>query len=86
MECYRSSIVSMKLSISLSEEDVAALDRYVQAAGAPSRSAAIQQAIRMLGDPELEDAYADAWDEWQASGEAAAWEVATADGLADAAR
>jgi Arc/MetJ-type ribon-helix-helix transcriptional regulator len=70
----------------LSEEDVAALDRYVQAAGAPSRSAAIQQAIRMLGDPELEDAYADAWDEWQASGEAAAWEVATADGLADAAR
>jgi Arc/MetJ-type ribon-helix-helix transcriptional regulator len=76
----------MKLSISLSEEDVAALDRYVQAAGAPSRSAAIQQAIRMLGDPELEDAYADAWDEWQASGEAAAWEVATADGLADAAR
>jgi Arc/MetJ-type ribon-helix-helix transcriptional regulator len=76
----------MKLSISLSEEDVAALDRYVQAAGAPSRSAAIQQAIRMLGDPELEDAYAEAWDEWQASGEAAAWEVATADGLADAAR
>jgi Arc/MetJ-type ribon-helix-helix transcriptional regulator len=76
----------MKLSISLSEEDVAALDRYVRAAGAPSRSAAIQQAIRMLRDPELEDAYADAWDEWQASGEAAAWEVATADGLADAAR
>ncbi|KRE61008.1 ribbon-helix-helix domain-containing protein [Nostocoides sp. Soil756] len=76
----------MKLSISLSDEDVAALDRYVRAAGAPSRSAAIQQAIRMLGDPELEDAYAAAWDEWQASGEAAAWEVATADGLADAAR
>jgi Arc/MetJ-type ribon-helix-helix transcriptional regulator len=79
-------MVTMKLSISLSDEDVAALDRYVRAAGAPSRSAAIQQAIRMLGDPELEDAYAAAWDEWQASGEAAAWEVATADGLADAAR
>lgn len=76
----------MKLSISLSEEDVAALDRYVHAAGAPSRSAAIQQAIRMLRDPELEDAYAAAWEEWQASGEAAAWEVATADGVVDAAR
>ena len=76
----------MKLSVSLSEEDVATLDRYVQAAGMPSRSAAIQQAIRMLRDPALEDAYAAAWDEWEASGEAAAWEVATADGLADAAR
>lgn len=76
----------MKLSISLSEEDVAALDRYVQAAGAPSRSAAIQRAIRLLADPELEEAYAAAWDEWQASGDADAWEVTTADGLADAAR
>ncbi len=76
----------MKLSISLSDEDVAALDRYVRAAGVPSRSAAIQHAIRMLRDPELEDAYAAAWDEWQASGEATAWEDTTADGLTDAAR
>lgn len=79
-------MADMKLSISLSDEDVAALDRYVHAAGVPSRSAAIQRAIRMLRDPELEDAYAAAWDEWQESGEAAAWEVTTADGLADAAR
>jgi len=76
----------MKLSISLSDDDVAALDQYVKAAGVPSRSAAIQRAIRMLRDPELEDAYAAAWDEWQASGEATAWEVTTADGLTDAAR
>ncbi len=76
----------MKLSVSLSEEDLAALDRYVAAAGVPSRSAAIQQAIRMLRDPALEDAYAAAWDEWQASGEATAWEVTTADALTDAPR
>ncbi|EAQ00956.1 hypothetical protein JNB_12294 [Janibacter sp. HTCC2649] len=76
----------MKLSISLSDDDVAALDQYVKAAGVPSRSAAIQRAIRMLRGPELEDAYAAAWDEWQASGEATAWEVTTADGLTDAAR
>lgn len=79
-------MTSMKLSISLSEEDVAALDRYVQAAGEPSRSAAIQRAIRLLQDPELEAAYAAAWDEWQLSGEATAWEVTTADGLANAPR
>ncbi len=76
----------MKLSISLSEEDVAALDRYAEAAGLASRSAAIQRAIRMLGDPALDDAYAAAWDEWEASGDADAWETSLADGLADAAR
>lgn len=76
----------MKLSISLSEAEVAALDKYAHAAGLPSRSAAIQQAIRLLGDPELEESYAAAWEEWEASGEAAAWESTAADGLADAAR
>lgn len=76
----------MKLSISLSDDDVAALDLYVEAAGVPSRSAAIQRAIRLLADPQIEDAYAAAWDEWQGSGDASSWEVTTADGLADAAR
>ncbi len=76
----------MKLSISLSDDEVAALDKYAQAAGLPSRSAAIQRAIRLLGDPELEDAYAEAWDEWQASGDAEAWESTAGDGLVDAAR
>lgn len=76
----------MKLSISLSDEDVAALDRYVLAAGIPSRSAAIQRAIRLLGQADLDDAYAAAWDEWESSGDAAAWEESTADGLADAPR
>jgi Arc/MetJ-type ribon-helix-helix transcriptional regulator len=76
----------MKLSVSLSEEDVAAVDKYARAAGLTSRSAAIQHAIRLLGDPELEDAYAAAWDEWEASGDALAWEATAADGLVDAAR
>jgi hypothetical protein len=40
----------------------------------------------MLGDPELDDAYAEAWDEWEASGDAAAWESTVDDGLVDAAR
>ncbi len=76
----------MKLSISLPDEDVAALDRYAREAGMSSRSAAIQRAIRLLAHPELDDAYAAAWQEWEASGEAAAWEETTADGLADASR
>lgn len=76
----------MKLSISLSEDDVAALDRYVRATGVSSRSAAVQRAIRMLSDPELEHAYAAAWDGWETTGEATAWESTSADGVADAAR
>ncbi len=76
----------VKLSVSLSEGEVAALDKYAQAAGLKSRSAAIQQAIRFLGDPELEAAYAAAWQEWESSGAADAWESTTADGLADASR
>ena len=76
----------VKLSVSLSQGEVAALDKYAQAAGLKSRSAAIQQAIRLLGDPELEDAYAAAWQEWESSGAAQEWESTTADGLADASR
>jgi len=76
----------MKLSVSLSEDEVAALDKYAHSAGLTSRSAAIQQAIRLLGDPELEESYAAAWDEWEGSGDGATWESTTADGLADAAR
>ena len=76
----------MKLSISLPDEDVAALDEYARATGLRSRSAAVQQAIRLLQHPDLEQDYAAAWDDWESSGERAAWETTTADGLADAAR
>lgn len=76
----------MKVSISLPEEDLATLDRYARGAGLSSRSAAVRRAIRLLAHSELGDAYAAAWAEWEASGDAAAWEETTADGLADAAR
>lgn len=70
----------MKLSVSLSPSEVAVLDKYAQSAGLKSRSAAIQQAIKLLGDPDLEDAYTAAWQEWEDAGEAEAWAVTVADG------
>lgn len=76
----------MKLSVSLSAQDVAALDRYVEQAGLESRSAAVQQAIRRLQDSELEEAYASAWEEWVASGDEGVWATSVGDGLGDAAR
>ena len=76
----------MKLSISLSEEDVALLDAYAREAGLPSRSAVVQRAVRLLRHPDLEDDYAAAWAEWRSSGQEAEWEGTTADGLDDAPR
>ena len=76
----------MKLSVSLPEEDVAALDEYARVAGLPSRSAALQHAIRLLRHPDLETDYAAAWEEWQSSGDEATWEGAVADGLVNATR
>jgi len=76
----------MKISISLPEEDVAILDEFARIAGLASRSAAVHHAVRMLRLPELEQDYEAAWNEWQASGDQAAWSVIVADGIADAAR
>lgn len=76
----------MKLSISLPEADVAALDRYARDARLPSRSAAIQHAVRMLNSRQLVADYTAAWDEWEASGDVALWDQTVGDGLSDAAR
>lgn len=76
----------MKLSVSLPEEDVAILDEFARTAGLPSRSAAVHHAVRMLRLPELEQDYEAAWQEWEESGDQAAWDVTMADGIVDAAR
>lgn len=79
MEC-------VKLSISLSEDDVARLDEFARTSGLPSRSAAVQHAVRLLRHADLERDYAAAWEEWESSADRAAWEGAVGDGLTDAPR
>lgn len=76
----------MKLSVSLSDEDVAALDAYVRRTGLPSRSAGLQRAVQMLRHLDLESDYAEAWTRWSADERSAAWESAVGDGVTDAAR
>ena len=76
----------MKLSVSLSDEDVALLDDYARMSGLRSRSAALQHAIRMLRHEDLEREYAAAWEDWESSGERAAWEGTAGDGLTRAPR
>jgi Arc/MetJ-type ribon-helix-helix transcriptional regulator len=76
----------MKLSVSLSDEDVAVLDAYVKRTGLSSRSAGLQRAVQMLRHPDLEDNYAQAWAQWSADEYSAAWESTIGDGVTDAAR
>ena len=71
----------MKVSISLSDDDVEFLDAYAERLGVASRSAVIQKAVRLLRASELGAAYAAAWDEWDASGEEDAWNDVVGDGL-----
>jgi len=79
---------SKKISVSLSEPDVAFIDRYTAEHEVASRSATVQRAIGLLRASELPDAYIDAWQEWSEQDEAE-WGLAVADGLdhrGDAAR
>lgn len=73
--------MSMKVSVSLPEDDVEFLDKYARSRGGESRSAALHHAIRLLRTSELSDAYEQAWREWYDAGEEGAWEHALADGL-----
>jgi hypothetical protein len=48
---------------------------------AQSRSAVLHQAVGLLRAAQLADAYAEAWDSWASSDDAAAWETVASDGL-----
>jgi Arc/MetJ-type ribon-helix-helix transcriptional regulator len=72
------------LSVSLSDNDVATLDAYVEQAGLPSRSAGLQRAVRMLRHPTLEEDYDRAWSDWTTEDQDE-WENAVDDGLSNAA-
>jgi Arc/MetJ-type ribon-helix-helix transcriptional regulator len=71
----------VKLSVSLSDADLAFLDEYARAHGIPSRSGVLHEALALLRERKLGADYAAAWDEWAADDDNAVWEQASADGL-----
>jgi antitoxin MazE9 len=71
----------MKLSVSLPQQDVEFLDAYASEQGFTSRSAVLHKAVRLLRGTELGAAYEDAFAEWEATGEAEAWDATAGDGL-----
>ncbi|HCX85403.1 MAG TPA: antitoxin [Micrococcales bacterium] len=72
----------MKLSVSLPVADVEFLDAFTRGHGLASRSAAVAQAVRALRAESLTSAYEQAFDDGVE--EAAAWDVAVADGMSQA--
>ncbi|WP_029261279.1 MULTISPECIES: ribbon-helix-helix domain-containing protein [unclassified Microbacterium] len=69
-----------KVSLSLSESDLAFLDTQTLEGGYPSRSAVVHAAVRLLRESRLADAYAEAY----AEGYDDEWDSAADDGLATA--
>ena len=74
--------VAKKISVSLSDEDLATLDAHAAKLGLPGRSAAVQDAIRQLRSTDLQAEYEAEfremdWDEFRL------WETTNMDGLED---
>jgi Arc/MetJ-type ribon-helix-helix transcriptional regulator len=70
----------MKISVSVSDDDLAYLDAQTEAGLFASRSAVVHAGIRALRHVESADAYTAAWDEWEA-GDGSAWERTAGDGI-----
>lgn len=68
---------STKVSLSLSESDLAFLDAEAVSGHYASRSAAVQDAVRLLRESRLADAYAEAYSD----GYDRDWDLASEDGL-----
>lgn len=73
-------MTNAKVSLSLSADDVSFLDAEALSGRYPSRSAAVQDAVRLLRESRLADAYAEAY----AEGYDPDWEAVDTDGLASA--
>ena len=71
----------MKVSLSLPDEDVQFLDEYAKSHDIASRSAVVHTAVRMLSTSKLGNAYEEAWQEWESSGEAVTRDDAAGEGV-----
>ncbi len=72
--------MTVKLSVSLSEDDLVYLDK-IAADLKDNGSAAIHKLLRIQRELDAETAYAQAFDEWENSGEQAIWDGTAGDGL-----
>jgi len=77
-------MTSMKVSLSIPDEDVRFLDNFARDHGISSRSAAVQRSIALLRERELKEHYKIAMQEWRDSPDRELWESTVGDGLTNA--
>ena len=73
--------MTTKLSITLPDDTLKALDSLIEERKIPSRSAAIQAAVKQYITPDLRDAYARAMQEWDDEAENVIWGTVAGDGI-----
>jgi len=71
----------VKVSLSLTDDDVRFLDERSRGGGYASRSAVVADAIRAMRMADVVDMYVEDFKAWEESGEARLWDLAASDGL-----
>lgn len=74
--------MTAKLSVSLPDADVDFIDNLAKLHDG-NRSAAIHDLVRLGREMRAVDSYLAAFTEWEESGEAAAWDPTSSDGLGE---
>ena len=76
-------MATTKLSISVDPSLAQFIDTYQADNKVPTKSEVVERALKLLQKAELQREYAEAYAEWQESGEAAVWEATVDDGLGE---
>lgn len=77
-------MATTKLSISVDPSLAQFIDRYQAGNNVSTKSEVIERALKLLQKAELQREYAEAYAEWEHTGEAALWETTVGDGLTEA--
>ena len=70
-------MTATKVSVSLDDADIAFLDQQARDGAFASRSAAVQEAVRLLRESRLADSYLEAYASWAGD----EWESVAGDGI-----
>ena len=76
-------MATTKLSISVDPSLAQFIDSYQADNKVPTKSEVVERALKLLQKVELQREYAEAYAEWEESGEAAVWEATVGDGLGE---
>ncbi len=74
-------MANTKLSVSVDSRLARFIDTYQTDHDVSTKSKVVEQALELLQNQELQRQYAEAYQEWEESGEAEVWEVTVGDGL-----